>query len=480
MNSLFPSHRIIHAIAFALVVALALPAQASDAARIKELEKKLGRSLEMIEQLSSKINKLEQASSTALDSQSKAAQQAAQASATALEAQSKTVQQVAKIASIEKSISEIGGSLSRRSQEGGLPVHGFADVGVVKNNENNVTGKGNKGATVGSFDLYLTPQFSDRVKALVELVFETEAGGGIATDLERAQIGYTFSDAATAWLGRFHTPYGYWNTAYHHGAQIQTSILRPIFLDFEDAGGILPAHTTGLWLTGAMGTANGRFGYDAYLANAPQILGTATASALSGANPAGFSTAVNRGTYAGTGTLDMRQSGSTTHRNSVGFNTWFEPQVVDGLRLGIHGLRAEVADDSADANQTRLNMLGGYFAYLGEPWEALGEYYRFRNQDRSGGTGTHLSWAGYMQIGYSVGKWMPFARVERTKLDQTDNYFAVQASGRSYKRGAIGLRYEVDPKAAFKFEYAHTRKENLGPGGDDKYPELRIQYAIRF
>lgn len=456
--------RIIPAGVLALAAVMASPAQAdsSDAARIKELERKLERSLELIEQLSTKISRIEQASTSTR------------------EAQSQVTQQVAKIDAIEKHVSELGSSMSRGSADNGLPIHGFADIGINKSGENNATFKGRKGATLGNFDLYLTPQFGDRVKALVELNFENSDDGNISADLERMQIGYSFSDVATAWFGRFHTPYGYWNTAFHHGAQIQTSVLRPRFLDFEDKGGILPAHTTGGWLTGALGTQNGRVGYDAYVGNAPQINGVAAGSTLASNNPSGFSNVVNAGTYAGSGTLNMRQGGSTSNRSSVGFNAWFEPKVVDGLRLGVHGLRANVIDDSANLNQTRLNMLGGYFAYLGEPWEALGEYYHFRNQDLSGSSGTHNSWAGYTQLGYNIGKWTPYARAERTKLDQGDNYFGVQANGRSYKRLAAGLRYDVDPKAALKFELNSTRKEDLGPNLNDKYPELRIQYAIRF
>ncbi|HEY6898164.1 MAG TPA: hypothetical protein VI279_12960 [Rhodocyclaceae bacterium] len=436
-------------------------AETTDTAKIRDLEKKLERSMELIDQLSKKLDQIERTN-------------------TAPRAAAASPEQSAKIEQLEKSISEIGSSLSRRGDDSGLPVHGFADVGLAHSGENNATFKGRKGGTVGTFDLYLTPQFGSNVKSLVELNFEVDRDGGVGTDLERAQIGYTFSDSATGWMGRFHTPYGYWNTGFHHGAQIQTSINRPMFLDFEDKGGILPAHSTGLWLTGSMGGASGKFGYDAYVANAPQINGTASPSVLSGINPTDFNTNVNAGKYAGSGTLDMRMAGSTTNRNSVGFNAWFEPRSVDGLRLGAHGLRAEVVDDSADANRTRLNMLGGYLVYLSDPWEILGEYYGFRNQDLSGSTGTHSSWAAYGQVGYNIGKWTPFARAERTDLDQKDNYFAVQESGRSYKRFAVGVRYDVDPKAAIKVELDSTRKEDLGAGNNDTFTDARVQYSIRF
>lgn len=456
--------RILPGAALVLAAGLGVPAQAetSEAAKIRELESKLDRSMALIEQLSAKVSQLEKASAGIQEVQTQSAQQSVQ------------------LEQIEKHVSDIDNSFSLRMDRTGLPMHGFADVGLASSGEDNATFKGRKGATIGSLDLYLTPQFGDRVKTLIELILEAEEDGETKAELERMQIGYAFGDAATMWLGRFHTPYGYWNTAFHHGAQIQTSILRPRFLEFEDEGGILPAHTTGIWLNGGVRTGSGKFGYDLTIGNAPQINGVAAGSDLSAVNTASFSPAVIAGGYAGSGTLDVRQSGSTSHRTSTGFNVWFEPGAADGLRLGLHGLRADVSDDAASANRTLLNMFGGYSAYTAAPWEMLGEYYRFRNEDRSGGTGTHNSWAGYAQIGYNFGKWTPFARVEQTRLDQTDNYFGVQESGRSYKRLATGLRYDVDPKVALKVELDRTRKEDLGLGLTDNYTEFHFQYAIRF
>lgn len=436
-------------------------AQASDAEKMKALEQKLERSMQLIEQLSAKVSQLEKAKPTA----------AAPASG----------EQQAKLDNLERQVAQLGSGISSRSTDSGLPLHGFADVGLGASGENNaVRGKGSKGFNVGSLDLYLTPQFGSNVRSLVELVFEVDHDGGVATDLERVQVGYAFSDAAVAWIGRFHTPYGYWNTAFHHGAQIQTALSRPRFLDFEDKGGILPAHTTGAWLTGALGLGDSRVGYDLYLANAPQLQVDGSVSALSGLNAGALSPLAAAGGYAGTGTLNMRMAGSTKFRPSVGGNAWYEPAAIDGLRLGVHALGAEIGDDSADLNRTRLRMLGGYAVYSGDRWEVLGEYYGFRNQDLSSGTGKHSSWAGYLQASYSINRLTPYVRLEKTSLDQKDYYFAVQESGRSYTRGSVGLRYEVDPKAALKLEFGRTNQRDIGPGLTDNYNELRMQYAIRF
>src|SRR6266513_2263593 len=205
-------------------------------------------------------------------------------------------------------------------------LKGFADVGA------NFSGKGgNKGFIDGSLDFYLTPQLSANVKTVIELVFEHDSTKGeLAADLERLQVGYAFSNAATVWLGRFHTPLGYWNTAFHHGQQLQTSVLRPQMIDFEDAGGVIPAHTVGVWGTGAVHAGTGRLSYDIFVGNSPSI----------NAN-----------------VLDPNNSGKTQPGYSSGFNLgYLFGGSADGIKTGVHGYRAFVRDDVA--NVTRVNVLG--------------------------------------------------------------------------------------------------------------------------
>ena len=344
-----------------------------------------------------------------------------------------------------------------------MPLHGFADIGAGYSREANRFQSGSKGFNVGSFSLYLTPEFGPRLKGLAELVFEVDRNGNLVIDFERLQLGYTFSDAATLWGGRFHTPYGYWNTAFHHGQQIQTSLSRPRFLEFEDRGGILPSHAVGAWLTGSLPLGGARIGYDLYAANGPRI-------AIDGAAPVPG------------GTLNPNVGGDDNHSAKIGFRAALAPRgALDGLKLGVFALRAGVHDDSAALNRTRLLSYGAYAAFDNERWEILSEYYRFRNRDLSGASGTHQSSAWYAQLAYDTGAVTPYLRVERAKLDQTDNYFAMQNSGRSYSSAAIGLRIDLSPTAALKFEAGRTNLRNvLLGGGNDRFGELRTQFSVRF
>ncbi|MGH8266244.1 MAG: hypothetical protein ACRETS_02880, partial [Steroidobacteraceae bacterium] len=65
-------------------------------------------------------------------------------------------------------------------------------------------------------------------------------------DLERFQLGWQASDETVIWLGRYHQPTSVWNHDHHHGQYLSTSISRPALDEWEDLGGILPQHFTGM------------------------------------------------------------------------------------------------------------------------------------------------------------------------------------------------------------------------------------------
>jgi len=395
----------------------------SDAERIRALERKLEQSLKTIENMGARLKEVETRTTPGPDV-SPAAPPAEQHEH-------------------ERRTSEAGVA----APQAPTLLKGFADVGA------NFSGnRGNKGFIDGSLDFYLTPQLSSNVKSVIELVFEHDkTKGELAADLERLQVGYAFSNAATVWLGRFHTPLGYWNTAFHHGQQLQTSVLRPQMIDFEDAGGVIPAHTVGVWGAGAMHAGDGRLSYDIFVGNSPSI----------NAN-----------------VLDPNNSGKTQPGYSSGFNLgYLFGGSADGIKTGIHGYRAVVRDDAPVANVTRVNILGGYAALDSPAWELIAEYYALRNDDLSGGTGRHGSWTGFAQLGYRVERWTPFVRLEKAALNQADNYFAALATGRAYSRQALGLRYDLTPNSALKAELNHTVAE---AAPTVSFNQLLTQWAIRF
>ncbi len=340
----------------------------------------------------------------------------------------------------------------------GIPLHGFADVGF---STHSAESSDPKGFNVGSLDFYLTPRFNDRVKGLIEIIFETTPEGEIATDLERMQMGYTFSDAATVWAGRFHTPYGYWNTGFHHGAQMQTSVARPRFIDFEDKGGILPAHMVGMLGTGKVRMGEGKLTYDIFAGNGPQVVMGGAAGGQDG-------------------TLSINAAGDDNRKAMTGLNVGYEASgKLDGLRVAVHALRGEVADDSTAHNNTELSISGGSIMYFEDDWEILSELYIFNNTDKSGAAGKNRSTASYVQVGKTFSNWTPYVRKEVVVLSQSDNYFTAQANGQSYNRESAGFKYDLNPKASIKLELQNSDFA-AGNRPASSYRSLLLQHAIRF
>jgi hypothetical protein len=417
-----------------------------------ELARRLEQSLELIKALTARVNALE--AQLGVKAAPPAPATAPPAPAAAPPAEASTA---ARLQAVEATVSQLAADSARETRDAsGVPLHGFADVQGV-GVRRPLPGQ-QKGFAVGTLDFYLTPELGDHVKTLVELNFGVGSDGDTEVDIERMQIGYAFNDALTLWLGRFHTPFGYWNMAFHHGAQIQPTILRPRMLDFEDDGGFLPVHTTGLWATGATRLGGDRLSYHAYVGNGTRISG---------------------------GQLNPNPSGDDNGNKVLGVaaSNRFSGR-LDGLTLGLNALTQQV--DARDANgapasRTRLRVLGSYAAYESDNWELIGEGYLFRNRsldgDGSGGSGTHNSWSAYAQVGRSFNdRWVPYYRLERASLNAADNYFASLDSGRFAKRHVLGVRYNADPRAAVKLEFNRTVERGTGSGID----ELRLQYAIGF
>jgi hypothetical protein len=436
-------------LAAALVRPVGAQGDTADADRVTLLERKLDQSLQMIRDLSARVRELE-AQVAQRGGQPPAPgpgpQPAEAGGAMSAVAQADTAQ---RLQAVEHTVSELAAGAVQRSDDTGVPLHGFADVGI---GNHNATYPEYKLADVGSLDFFLTPRLGARTRALFELNFEVGRDGAVAVDLERAQIGYQFADSATVWLGRFHTPFGYYNTAFHHGQQIATSLRRPRFLQFEDQGGILPAHTVGGWLTGSERLGEQKLTYDFYVGNSQRISG---------------------------GTLDMNNPGNTHGNVIVGANTGLLlGGPLDGLKVGLHGFTTRIEDqDVAPYLMTRVKAYGAYAAYDTDQWEHIAEFYVFNDENLSGTPGIHRSKAGFVQLGYRAGAFTPYARYERATLEQGDNFFAAQTLGSSYLREALGLRFDVDLKAALKLELAHTHDTDRD---FLTYDEALLQYAIRF
>lgn len=326
-------------------------------------------------------------------------------------------------------------------------LNGFGDVTFTKSTETN----NDQGSfALGGLDLYVSQPIDDRTDVFVELVVEAGDTGDFVLDLERLQLGYLVNDALKVRAGRFHNILGYWNTAFHHGAQLQTSIGRPAFLEFEDEGGILPSHLIGLWASGRYVTAPLSLTYGVMAGNGSKVQD---------------------------GALSPNNTSDNNGNKAVSFRLTAEPNGIPGLMFGVSGSHALVSGftGSNEIMRVKQNIAAIDVTYFEKPFEFIAEYYLIRDKDDFSGSEKFSSKAFYVQGGYVIkDRFIPYARYEKCSLDDKgDPYFGALGTKES-KRTIAGLRYNLSVSNAVKAEVRFI------DNGTEKFEEYAAQWSVAF
>ena len=301
----------------------------------------------------------------------------------------------------------------------GTHIGGFMDVFY-----RDATGPNAKsGFGLGQFDTYISSRISDKVFFLSEVVFEYGADWGV--DVERVVLTYAAKSYFQIAAGKHHTPFGYWNNAYHHGTVLQPTVDRPDLLRFEDDGGPLAIHTTGLLVTGRDFSA-WHLGYDV-------LLGNGIGSTPKEDNDPSKSLTVAVHAQA---TSDLR-IGASLYLDHVSMGT----PTLAGTKLG--GSMAQ-------------QMFGGFVAYTGSDVEVLTEFQHIVN--RVGTAASHGTDGGYFYIGRRIGDLVPYARYDAVSYGTGDPYF----SGDNVQTALVGARYDLAPAATLKLELRRRRTDSGG------------------
>lgn len=130
-----------------------------------------------------------------------------------------------------------------------MPLLIFGNVDMERSFPNDAHGSSQ--FRLGQLDFFLHQHLTDKARFLSEVVFETGENGETGVDVERLWVGYDVDELLKLQIGKEHTPLGYWNHTFHHGAILHEGVARPGFLGFEDSGGLLPVHDIGLMASGS-------------------------------------------------------------------------------------------------------------------------------------------------------------------------------------------------------------------------------------
>lgn len=286
---------------------------------------------------------------------------------------------------------------------------------------------------------------SDNVHPSLDL-FATASSGGLrflgewfltedSQEIQRLQLGWHFATDDTVWLGRFHTPIGYWNTAYHHGTYLQTSTSRPAIIEFEGGHGPLPTHFTGLLWEGAAELDRGALHY---------ALGFGLGPALNGKlDP-----------------VDLADP-EDDHESGVIANLSWRPAAHGSNMIGVFAGQTEIPDHRAAFDHTDQTLAGLYANWQWEKLRLLGAWFRVENSFSGVRAPDEDFSAAYLQGEYSLtDRLTPYARIESSFGEREDSLFLGRLRGFDKRRLLGGLRFDITTRQALTVEIARREDFN--------------------
>lgn len=312
-----------------------------------------------------------------------------------------------------------------------LKLAGFSDF-----NFSSTDAPGAKsGFNEGQFVLHISSALSSRVSYFgeVSMTARTDAGTGspavtgFNVEVERSIIRFDQSDYFKISFGRYHTPINYWNTEFHHGAWLQTSISRPEMAQF--GGRFIPVHFVGALVEGAVPAAGLNLNYNVGVGN-------------------GRGTIISRDGDAG-----------DSNSNKAWLATLFiKPDKLYGLQTGGSVYHDKVT--LPNGKDTYELITAGHLVWAKENPEFIAEFANI-NHEPAGGSHETNSQAFYAQVAYRLPSWgrlwKPYYRYEFIHAPATDPVFSVQGFP-NLSGSTFGVRYDISTFAAIKGEYRNIRR----------------------
>ena len=274
---------------------------------------------------------------------------------------------------------------------------------------------------------------------LAEYILSTEE-----SELERFQLGWQFDEESIGWAGRVHSPSRYWNTAYHHGQYMQTSISRPLVEKFEDEGGVLPTHVTGLMLE----TMHDLQGTDGFLT----VISLGATSVIDDQELKPFDLLDTSSENKGAIDVRLAYLPDQLGENQFGLLLSWSDLVVDGSRIA----------EQQGLERVEQGIIGVYADWRRQDWRILANLTYVDNQmikQVRDQTDTFI--AAYFQAEYEVNhKWKVFGRVEDTHGAENSEYLELFPSAIT-ERKMLGLRFDFYRKHALTLEVSNIETQSV-------------------
>ncbi len=256
-------------------------------------------------------------------------------------------------------------------------------------------------------------------------------------EIERLALGRVTPAGNQIWLGRYHTALGHWNHKFHHGMYLQTTIHRPSIIEWEDDGGVIPAHATGISLGGEHEVNDRIVHYALEFGLGPALGGD--------------------GQLVPFNLLDMSEG---EHKLAVTAKlvsySADDPFDDSGLFAGL----ITIPSVAADIREVQQMVLGAYSNYTVDKliWHAS-LFYVGNTLNLAGNPDKEESFVyAYIQPEYNFDiTWTYYGRWEKA-FNAKDDLYLQQIPSFVTERALIGTRYQMESSQALKFELANMEQ----------------------
>jgi len=320
-------------------------------------------------------------------------------------------------------------------------IHADSRSGLSKNTEFDKT----------DFDLNLDLFYSENIsefRFLAEVFLSNDE-----QEIERLHVGYSTNESNLAILGRFHNPIGYWNTQFHHGTYLQSTITRPAIINFEDNNGILPTHTTGLMYELSSSTGEGAVKLSLSLGLGPEF--DTTSRLLEPLDLLGFNDGKNRL--------------SSTLRVA------YQPDELGPDDVGIFFGYTTIPITGSTTGEIDQSLVGVYVNKQSGDLAITSAIYNTYNDVTIVTNNSDNFISGYLQAEYQINSpWLVYSRYEGINGSDSDPYLSLL---NYYNDQSIifGLRFDFLRKHAITLEISEKEFTNA-----DDHTHYSLQWSAVF
>jgi len=309
-----------------------------------------------------------------------------------------------------------------------MQIRGFGDVDFFATDQKGTT----SGFDLGQFVLHIASPLSKKVTYFGEVSFTAQnvaQSTVYALQVERTLIRYDYDDFFKISFGKYHTPVNYWNTEFHHGLWLQTTIARPEMVKF--GGTFIPVHFVGLLGEGEIPSGGVGLNYQ-----------------------------VGMGNGRGENIATAGDAGDINNNRAWVVNLFSRPQHIYGLQMGGSFYGDEITTPTAPRMKELISAV--HFVWTRETPEFLSEFANVHHRVLDTGQ-VFNSLAYYIQVAYRLPwlekKWKPYYRFEYIHAPKGEPVL----HGTNLVESTAGVRYDITEFAAFKTEYRSTKRATNEP-----------------